>query len=205
MKEKPILFSTPMVQAILAGNKTMTRRVIKLEGWLKGDPIYETRDGLFVPIESMSRYQPGDHLWVRENWSPWADKETQIAAQGEEDPCLYRADYRADCKSPRDIGGDFWWHSARFMFKKDTRIWLDITAVRAERLQEISPHELSTTDLLQEGLPKHNFGIDFTTDLERYVLLKDFISLWDSINAKRGYSWESNPWVWVYTFKRIKC
>ncbi len=243
MKERPILFSTEIIKAILDGRKTMTRRVVKLPvasslgEWepieLGGAGTYKdkshtkpadkltcmwhTRSGKTI---CCAYGQVGDRLWVRETWSPWADKMSQIAVHAEDQPCLYRADYREDCKTPLDIGGDYHWHSARFMFKKDTRLWLEITNIRVERVQDITGK-----DVISEG-------VQYPVTQERHPvlrltgkhppcaylppgLLKDikvtedmwlkahFAGLWDDLNYDRGYSWESNPWVWVIEFKRV--
>ncbi len=153
--------------------------------------------------------QTGDTLWVREThyrYGRWV--KNGLTKTGRQKwrfkPINEGIRYLDDTpvvvtKDKRYVG---WWkRSPLFMPKKYARTWLEITGVGVERVQEISPHELSTTSLLAEGLPKHNFGIDHTTSLERYVLLEDFIALWDSINAK--HPWASNPWCWCISFKLV--
>lgn len=219
MSEKPILFSGPMVQAILAGRKTQTRRVIKplipagYRLWWR--PI----DNHFVwtdhqqgekgnLINLTSPYQPGDLLWVRESWCP---------ANSENGPVVcYRADlhrrYLVDESYPVDYdrfpaGRGAWicwasdlesgtegaWRPSIFMPRWASRITLRVTNVRAQHLQDISEE-----DAKAEGISAWH---DTTTGT---VYRPEFQLLWDSINAKRGYSWASNPWVWAVTFEQVK-
>lgn len=163
-KERPIIFSAPMIRAILDGRKTQTRRVVN-----------QIRSGdEWVVIPSMDNVpmcpygQVGDLLWVREVWA------------AETDPIIYRADCSEWMSSALS------WRSPIHMPRSACRLRLEITDVRAERLQEITGK-----DVAAEGFP-------FSSDLDQYKLL------WNDLNASRGYSWESNPYVWVLTFKRIE-
>jgi hypothetical protein len=180
---KPILFSTPMVQAIQAGRKTMTRRVIKIddapENWkisLSGTSIVRT-----APYDvKLSRYNVGDILWVRETWADVFGKYE------------YRADYSESENTYRvkRYGTTIAkWRPPIHMPREATRIFLRVTEVRVERLQDIS-----YDDCLQEGM--HDYGTDVDT-------LGAFQDLWQKLNAKRGYGWDKNPWVWVYEFERV--
>jgi hypothetical protein len=169
-----------MVRAILDGRKTQTRRVIKPQ---PGD-IH--RDLLRINYHCPYG-QPGDHLWVRETWSPWADEATKQAARGK-DPVLYRADYRKGC-SALEIGGDYNWKSSIYMPRWASRITLEIIGVHVERIQDIS-----VNDCMAEGIPINISGMN---------IVYFFRDLWDSINKKRGYGWDTNPYVWVIEFKRI--
>lgn len=169
MREHPILFSTNMVKAILAGRKTTTRRVIKNPA--RYDHI---RDCDFCcPYGEV-----GSHLWVRETWYSSVDKKE-----------LYG--YVADGDAPR--GKPYRIRPSIFLPRSYSRILLEITKVSVQKLQEISE-----TDAKNEGSNHSIAGILPATYREC------FINLWDSINAKRGYSWESNPWVWVISFERTK-
>jgi hypothetical protein len=169
MKEHPILFSGPMVNAILTGRKTMTRRVVKpqpetrrfthngrqYDEWIwpsmRGSGVTGSLDWF---IERMPKYCPygniGDRLWVRETFAIDLGRNNEV---------VYQADGLEPVLTDR-------WRPSIFMPRKHSRITLDITGVRVERVQ-------------------------------------DFRDMWDSINAKRGYSWDSNPWVWVVEFKRL--
>lgn len=183
MATKPILFSTPMVQAILDGRKTMTRRIINpklIKDWA-GAGFAEQ----FINWTNHNApHQPGDILWVRETWAP--------ASQNR---YILRADYRDEktmipyeqCGMNVEVSL-VRFHPSIFMPKSACRLFLRVTDVRAERLQEIT-----YDDCLREGM--WNKGTDVNT-------LASFQELWQHLNAKRGYGWGTNPWVWVYTFER---
>ena len=193
MKERPILFSGPMVREILAGRKTQTRRVLTVP-W-KGrarcqpyDPYFTDTDGrLFWEDEygDWNDYEktkrcpygiPGDRLWVKETWLLVDDMNGNRQIH-----------YQADNE---DIPGP--WKPSIFMPRWASRITLEITNVRVERLQGITEE-----DAIQEGCgAKHNFGDGSAKT--------GFAMLWDSINGKK-YPWESNPWVWCIEFKRVLC
>ncbi len=220
MKEYPILFSGPMVRAILEGRKTQTRRIRGLEQinknpniWtftgFKSDLGYPASRGLwagFTTAESntdvyiKSPYgSPGGRLWVRETW-----RETGSGQRADGNiptykvPVIYAADvlyndgsYRPSIHMPR-------WAS---------RITLEIVSVRVERLQEITRE-----GVVSEGIGFHisNLGARNSSPTRLYEAFPDreggytnakeaFGALWDSINRKK-YPWESNPWVWVIEF-----
>jgi hypothetical protein len=140
--------------------------------------------------------EPGDHLWVRETWAETVYVDGDRAGEHE---IVYRADapdfqwvdgdggvdYRED-GCPRSS-----WRPSIHMPRKVSRITLEVTGVRVERVQEIS-----TSDIDAEGLPIGR-GLGGSQEME-------FRELWDSINAKRGYGWDKNCWVWVVVFKRIR-
>jgi hypothetical protein len=216
MREIPILFSTPMVQAILDGRKTMTRRVIKRGNVLPtGEWLGEIREGgqwctnpkpdvLWTGFKSqygaeayyMCPYgQPGDRLWVKETW--WADREIW------QDAGTFL--YKADAPFPAPWSNDFKWRSSRFMPKAAARIWLEVVNVRVERLKEITQD-----DAVSEGMTRHirrELGWAACESEEEFNLTQarsTFQELWDHLNAKRGYGWDENPWVWVVSFRRIE-
>ena len=205
---KPILFNTEMVQAILDGRKTVTRRIIKQGNILPtGDWLGEIKEGgewctnprkdvLWTGFRSkygadtyyMCRYQVGDILYVRETWSIHECVKCQagIPALGGECKCkyVYRASYGAT---------DFRWKPSIHMPKEAARIFLKVTDVRVERLQDITEE-----DAIAEGMSK--------TLVDGVVFISakgNFHVLWDSLNIKRGYGWEDNPWVWVIEFERV--
>ena len=187
MKERPILFSGGMVRAILDGSKTQTRRIAKefnempnLDGILRRFPNQEG-----CPYGT-----PGDRLWVRETF-----------AQGVEG-CPGGISYRADHFDPKGDGPahPMKWRPSIFMPRIASRILLEITDVRVQRLQEISEE-----DARAEGVT------DFAGrwwDGSPVVCGKwnapseAFAALWESINGTG--SWEANPWVWVITFRRLE-
>ena len=179
---KPILFSTPMVKAILEDRKSQTRRVLKPEPWSM-DPAYfhdfsKDFGGRVCPYG-----QVGGEMYVRETHN--------IGGIPPKEWAMYRADY--DDKTAQQIV----WHPSIFMPKWASRITLEITGVRVERVQEIG--RVNHADVLHEGYP---FGYD-SNELKEHPT-STFARLWDSINAKRGYGWETNCWVWVLEFKRVE-
>lgn len=185
---RSILFSGAMVLAILDDRKTQTRRVIKLDGWNVGDPIYQTRRS----VEKMCPYgQPGDLLYVRETWRTWAGHDelrpSQLDSYG---PCQYKADM-AVYNGHRDWGR---WRSSIHMPEWASRIWLRMTDVRVGRVQEISVVDVEAEGVME--INPYDYGERDDTPRGR------FGCLWDSINAPRGYGWDKNPWVWMITFER---
>lgn len=220
-KIKPILFCTDMVQAILDGRKTMTRRIAKRipEETHRVEQIsdneFEAYWGGYVPdlkgfVDGStiikSPYQPGDILWVRETWYknyPHEYGRYWYRADGEEIdmPTIYggTAIYgKADGLK---------WRPSIFMPRDAARIFLKVKGVRVERVQEITEDDAiaeGVGDLFFEEIgysnnPKYDLLMEWKT-LER----EQFELLWDSINAKRGYGWDINPWVWVYEFERVE-
>jgi hypothetical protein len=210
MTEHPILFSTEMVKAILEGRKTQTRRVNKLEGLDGKDPYYETREGDLVPINDMCPYgQVDDLLWVREthySYGKWIfdgfNKTGSPRYKFAIDPngAVY---FENNKPSPEniikksDIGyARYGWtkRPSIFLFRCNSRITLEITEIRVQRLQEISEE-----DCIAEGIIP-NTPFEIMKWGQKYK--SDYVRLWDSINGKT-HPWESNPWVWAITFKKI--
>lgn len=183
MKEKPILFSTEMVKAIKAGNKTQTRRVMKPQpekkllqsnvdlSWFIPEIDYGI--GYKVGKTIKCPYQVGQTLWVRETFT---------YLQG---IIIYKADFT---KKDLDIIGMPIWKPSIFMPRKAARLFSKVNNIRVERVQDITQK-----DIYKEGIPETS-----------YYFRNSFIRLWDSINEKRGYGWDRNPCVWVYDFEVIK-
>lgn len=169
MKEKPILFSTPMVQAILEGRKTMTRRIVKGTPlvWLNdfSPEFVADKDNALCPYG-----QVGDVLWVRETWEN------------------YQGGYNYKAGKYGLLGQK--WKPSIFMPREACRLFLKITDIKAERLQDIS-----RGDCMGEGCPFPN--IAKTTDPQKW-----FSELWQSINGEQ--SWKDNPWVWVISFEKTE-
>lgn len=197
MKERPILFSGPMVRALLTGTKTQTRRVVK--------PQPRTVDGVTDWKSVRCPYgQPGDRLWVREAWMPdppcdgtwgyteWAGcRIGKIAAVPEQfrnpEFCNYRATWPSKDHGLR-------WTPGIHMPRWASRITLEVTGVRVERLRDISE-----SDAQAEGIEKTKHGFWSTygqADCNAtYSPVASYRCLWESINGDG--SWEANPWVWV--------
>jgi hypothetical protein len=185
---KPIIFSAPMVQAILDGKKTQTRRVIKIddapENWkisIAGTSIVRTE-----PYDvKLPRYAAGDILWVRETWAKRIHSDNRY---------YYKADNNLGAIFNRE---DDKWRSPIFMPRKAARIFLRVKTVRVERLQEITLEDIEHEGLYCEP--------PYTREHYAYApgMRIHWIKLWDSLNAKRGYGWDTNPWVWVIEFEKI--
>ena len=201
MKERPILFSGSMVNAILDGRKTQTRRVMKPQ------PNYMNR--AFETLKSMvtnisKRKCPygevGDRLYVREKWQPlyeYCNPDGGIIGA-----CFRHRGggrvFNTKHNPSRHIDDTYPRKPSIHMPKWAAGIWLEIFAIRYERVQDIS-----IKDAKAEGCVG---GEPLRTGKQngRVTAKFKFIQLWDSINKKRGYGWEVNPWVWVVEFKKIK-
>lgn len=191
VKETPLICTAESARAILDDRKTQTRRVIKPQpshfhtfpGKLSipcsDDP---KRKGPTCTGEIKCPYGiPGDRLWVRETWHK------------ESSQTLIR--YRA---SGDDLHPLKKWKSPRYMPRWASRINLEVTGVRVERVQDIHYN-----DAVREGVSC--FLDEQQTDASHIAETKGmFRELWDRINAKRGYGWGVNPWVWVIEFKRAE-
>lgn len=207
MAIKPILFNTEMVRAILEGRKSCTRRIVKpqqLIGMLpdkckNGAPeeFLKEKKLMFKPYCDMTDielintaykapYQPGDILYVRETWMDYAGLTM----------------YKADCDNYRleslNFAG-FGWHPSIHMPKEAARIWLKVTDVRVERLQEITAESA-----LAEGTDKY---IHLNGKFDENAILTSFMGIWNSTIKNSDldrYGWNANPWVWVIEFDQCE-
>lgn len=202
MAIKPILFnkqiSTEMVRAILDGRKTCTRRLVK---FLPGENSQWTgyiKDGLMLyngrnePCIRKVPYQLGDILYVRETWCGLPVNE---AGHMRGHTIYY---YKADGEL-RPKGWRGTWHPSIHMPKEASRIWLKVTNVRVERLQEIAAESA-----LAEGADKY---IHTNGELDENMTITSFIGIWNSTIKKSDldrYGWDANPWVWVIEFERCE-
>ena len=216
MSVKPILFNTEMVRAILDGRKTCTRRILKgaipfdekAEYWnvlKKGEwsgPIcveYFMKQG--------SPYQPGDILYVRETWTEECGKYYYRADYDSDylDPCeTLSGGYPASCRNHPGCDGcmatstRIHWHPSIHMPKEAARIWLKVTDVRVERLQDITP----------QGAWKEGARCSCLHPVPDCAGNKTaFIEIWNSTIKKSDldrYGWGANPWVWVIEFERCE-
>lgn len=225
MKERPILFSGAMVRAILDGNKTQTRRVVKpqppistvsIGTYHHPDPrphFWACDGGSLLDWAKPCPYgQPGDRLYVREAWQhanhPLGPYQAGV-------PVFYRADYMDD---PHGADGELspegkyrTWRPSIHMPRSASRITLEITGVRVERLQAMSVH-----DMCQEGIgalledPDSVPGRAFSQAEHAAIAgfpgkhipeINGFAALWDSLNG--AGAWDANPWVWAVEFKKV--
>lgn len=230
VKERPILFSAPMVRAILEDRKTQTRRIVKPQPpskyWLIGTAHTGQDVGLYyesgkwrmtgavgVCREAMGNLWPknhewkcpygtvGDRLWVRETWCHAADDNDRFKynADGNLDNscCHFRADgyevMHIDREETKAGLPKSPWRPSIHMPRWASRITLEITGVRVERLKEISEQ-----DAIAEGV---KFGTGQPREC-RTCGRGAFMDLWESINGTD--SWAANPWVWVVKFKRVQ-
>ena len=213
---KPILFNTDIVRAILAGKKTMTRRVVKLkysnthlemftnkygtrliekQNEEPGITTIQNPDGttthtLLACIEKTPPYRPGDILYVRETW-------TSLVGS-----YIYKADQKPGMKNPGK------WNPSIHMPREAARIFLRVTGVRVERLQD-----MTEADAVAEGfeaiLCDHPGGYPCTDCMNTGYLepaMLGFVETWDSTikpSDRALYGWDANPWVWVIAFERI--
>lgn len=207
MKERPILFSAPMVRSILEDRKTQTRRVMKTQyvNVAKLDPYTE---------EMLLRHCPygqiGDRLWVKETWTgTWA----QI---GNDVHLAYAADGSEGCRGapdsyvlPKAAARPGFWVTPLFMPRWASRITLEITDMRAQRLQDITEEDAKAEgaaeicDLCGNSPEAEAHWACETDDDPEISHRAGFRRLWDTINGQRGHGWEVNDWVWVPTFKRV--
>ncbi|GGX33342.1 hypothetical protein GCM10007242_45630 [Pigmentiphaga litoralis] len=225
MKERSILFSGPMVRALLAGIKTQTRRVVKPQptGFVSG-PDVTTAHGLPAPrmpiadtadppgqIIACPYGEPGDRLRVRETFFAYGRWETRHNETKHRDEwrfvdmtiaCGRAYHYAADgadlALSTRQ-GGAAGWHkrSALFMPRAASRIVLDVVSVRVERLNDCSEQDAMAEGI---GLDAEGIGMRAAADGEEAPAISAYRSVWESINGTG--SWSANPWVWVVEFKR---
>jgi hypothetical protein len=206
MKEHPILFSTPMVQALLEGRKTMTRRVVKPQppddhpfslcdargccAWGEtgdeGDGWWPKDGAIRCPYGTI-----GDRLWVRETFTETTPTEPLNRKY------VYKTDYDGIHNSTM-----FKWKPSIFMPRAASRIMLEITNVRVERLNGISDQDATAEGVSNEVYRyddwKHHVGKDW---MAHRIPLMNYAHLWESINGKG--SWKENPWIWIIEFKRI--
>lgn len=201
MKERPIIFGGPMMLAILSGSKTQTRRPIKLqpnhEGWSivrieqigKNWNITTCIDDFHGELKCPYG-QPGDELWVREIWQAAKGYDTLKPSKiSSRSGIKYLAD--GLCSWTDDDAGDVVWGRTRrsiYMPRWASRIQLEITDIRVERIQDISEEDAKAE------------GAEHWNPLVKTV--RNFENLWNSINEKRGFGWEKNPHCWVIEFKK---
>jgi hypothetical protein len=212
MKERPVLFSAPMVRALLDGSKTQTRRSVKPhpsddefclvdhgDGWWphrSNDGESPNVDGMEYPM-NCPHGSAGDRLWVRETHRPIFGQTCGLLA----------VDYRADAREKWERLGDApdsllkptKWIPSIHMRREYSRILLEVVSVRVERL-----NDCSEVDAIAEGINRTDDGDAWNVEDETHRAtspVDSYASLWEAING--AGSWAANPWVWVIEFKRF--
>lgn len=224
-REHPILFSGPMVRAILERTKTQTRRVItpqperrivKTAGAITWR--YPDREGI-DPDSPMFRCpygQPGDRLWVRETWAltcggGWACDPSYLTYRAGGDGRVIRPDRFSPIgnieQRPQPPPGK--WKPSIHMPRWASRITLEVRAVRVERLQDITEADCESEGCERSRLlpkdcnPFRANALGYLPPLQDGTRRGAFACLWNLLNEKRGHGWESNPWVWVIEFEKV--
>ena len=230
-KERPILFSAPMVRTILEGRKTVTRRPIKpsMRGFDVSFELHQQSDGSWRPMHTFDENcmdeqgtehpvvcpygRPGDRLWVRETWGvishTWNESGEMIAWEPDRPATpvrelrfgrgyysghvIYAADGQNEWAGDDDGGGEprSAWHPSIHMPRAACRILLEVTSVRVERLQDITPSHCIVEGAWREEDKELGRG---------HEAVEAFANLWRST----GGDWDANPWVWAVEFKRIE-
>ncbi|EOC0011700.1 hypothetical protein ACI0X9_003387 [Cronobacter turicensis] len=224
MKERPIIFNGEMIRAILNGHKIQTRRIMKPQPssctqggfWWPSDKHHtmlhvekalQNSEGIWKGIagDACPFGTVGDRLWVRETWARYnIDKDS------------YDMAYRAT--TPHDWPKEGRWRPSIHMPRWASRILLEITDVRVERLNSISHEDAERegihTEVWDQTVVAKNYAAEdqifqfWSEDMPHYVEMNElfrasFRSLWQSIYGAE--SWQANPWVWVIEFKRVEC
>ena len=195
MTDRPILFSAPMVQAILDGRKTQTRRVFKARNggvWPNSNDL----PGMQQVLRTCPYGQPGHRLWVRETWMDLQGTGIEIVT-GSRERYAYGADtLRGSYGDDQRKCYGLKWRPSIHMPRAASRITLEITSVRVERLQDISEADAQAEGVTDDG--------SLVTDLDgkdRGGTIAAYATLWEVINGVG--SWDDNPWVWVLQFKHL--
>ncbi len=205
MKEHPILMSGSMVRAILEDRKTHTRRVVRWPSHIadkgaqptsipyQGQGYQDTRPPSVSDVWAYCHcpYRQGGRLWLRETWR-YDDFDSANV--------IYRADIPQDALD--QARGIIKWRPSIYMPRWASRIMLEVTEIRVERVQEITEEDAlaegcrSTARMIYEGMGG-------PVDYEGKFAVDAFAELWDGLNENRGYGWEANPWTWVIGFKVV--
>lgn len=220
MKERPMLFSGPMVRALLDGSKTQTRRVVKysIKGpsepmdtfdwydksgkWVgahgRGYPFKKTNAALLCPYG-----QPGRQLWVRETWrgvvniAPPGHYKYAVARYIPDREHCRRVEYAATQAADGEP-----WRPSIHMPRWASRITLEITGVRVERLQDISEADAIAEGIVSQPYHEGRFLSEHRPSISYPSACAAYRDLWEAINGPG--SWDANPWVWAVGFKRVE-
>lgn len=214
MKERPILFSAPMIHAILEGRKTQTRRVIRPSRCVRAGGFYNDRwlvrphpEGGFWATDGGQGMKPllgcgggfpcpygvpGDTLWVRETF-------VSGTMNGGRDRWVR---YRAD--DPTDLPPDTKWKPSIFMPRWASRITLEVAGVRVEQIQDISESDAIAEGITDPAEIDHLRKMTEAVGLQYCPHKMAYSELWDELNDERGFGWDANPWVFVIEFRVAK-
>lgn len=214
MRVLPILFNTEMVRAILEGRKSCTRRSVisrqflgmlpdkcknaAPDEFLKGKrmmfkPYCDMTDAELIMTAYKAPYEPDDILYVRETWHKYIKR----VGDGKNCHLAEFYGYKASVANSEDANEP--WEPSIYMPKEAARIWLNVTNVMVERLQEITAESA-----LAEGADKY---IHLNGKFDENAILTSFIGIWNSTIKKSDldrFGWNANPWVWVIEFERCK-
>lgn len=206
MSERGIIMQAESVRAIIAGRKTQTRRVVTAgrgQEWLsiQGVAAVPSMRTVMIGAELWAQMDhphggpggcvrcpygaPGDRLWVKEAWTRWCsvegcDKRGHIA---------YRADASAEVERMTS------WRSPMSMPRWASRLTLEVVEVRVQRVQDLTVADAEAEGIDPAPHAMKPSGLD---------MIDAYRTAWDALNAKRGFAWASNPWVWAVTFKRVE-
>lgn len=228
MTDRPILFSGPMVCALLAGTKTQTRRVVHFDGIEKiaqftpvatdnttGRRVFEMKDrqgklltrpagkGL-CDYQFQPRYAAGDRLYVREAWHAARSLDSTRPRDIPRDSDIEHA---ATARGYAEIGLKGKLRPSMFLPRWASRLTLIVTDVRVQRLQDISEADAIAEGIARSPHANEDQWIDYPagSSAAGWTDPRDsFRTLWDSLNAERGFGWDANPWVTATTFEVIK-
>lgn len=222
MNDKPIIFSGAMVKATMAGEKTQHRLPITwVKGigkvtefqksdtpgydWIMRDKRMHWNDLRHNNLLKRCPYPVGTRLWVRETWgvAPCYNDKPPAALSF---LSARNVDYKADPRRYQGVHVDKWRPSIH-MPRWASRITLEVTGVKVERVQEISEEDARAggVEAIPHVGPMRAFGWkDYSGGIGFFRAAESFRTLWDSIYASRGYSWDANPWVWCLEFKRVE-
>ena len=199
MKERPILFSAPMVRAILNGTKTQTRRAVKDRHIDAAPPAC-----FFQWLRERCPYgQPGDRMWVRETWQVVDGSERARRIVTDPSPSRGWIEYAATVHPGHEPPPR--WRPSIHMPRWASRILLEITAVRVERLQDISGEDAVAEGIARDGDGYERFHVDPDAPLGQSFTRNPVLAyrgLWEKINGVG--TWDANPLVWVIEFKRVE-
>jgi hypothetical protein len=227
MSEHPIIMSADSVRAILAGKKTQTRRVVTVQPrqinddfdgaweWKIPGHYYDDLVMAMVLRDACPYGQQGDRLWVRETFAFDRDIDEQMAEDSIGPACIDMFSvegvvfYKADNWTPPQLGK---WRSSIRMPRWASRITLEVAKIRVERVQDIGEEDTwaegthtyisglpdRALDNLEDGAVRHTRSMDPRAGSVSWK--GEYAAVWDRLNAKRGFPWKSNPWVWAVTF-----
>ena len=210
--QRPIIFSAPMVRAILKGRKTQTRRVVKpLPSWqvhsvcapaLAAQPwdvwFHFPETERVGHMRTCPYGVPGDRLWVRETFCGAYSDDGGNSFECRDLNGMQEVVFRADGVYPFPVRR---WRPAIFMPRWASRITLEITDVRVQRVQEIGLEDCLAEGIDVPGRERMLKIGPINRACDEAHSQAHFWQLWDSINAKRGFGWDTNPWVWAITFR----